>query len=179
MRTPFTTVILAATFVSAALAPALAQNADPAATHAASPSAPAADTSGPVPAKPATLSDDLRPKFVAQTPQDKVASKLVGLSIVNGAGDTIGQVADLVLDEKEQIKAWIVGVGGFLGLGAKYVAIDPSALKVSRGDNDTLKAVIDTTKDQLRAAPEYIYLGKEKPKDAQATTPATTPAAKP
>ena len=104
-----------------------------------------------------------------------VSSKLVGLSIVNGAGDTIGQVADLVLDEKQQIKAWVVGVGGFLGIGAKYVAIDPSALKVSRGDNDSLKAVIDTTKDQLRAAPEYIYLGKDKPKDAQATTPARQP----
>jgi len=179
MRTPFTTVLLAATLVSAAIAPALAQTADPAAPPSTSPARPSNDTSGPVAAKPATLSDDLRPKFVAQTPADMVASKLVGLNIVNGAGDTIGQVADLVLDEKQQIKAWIVGVGGFLGIGAKYVAIDPSALKVGRGDNDTLKAVIDTTKDQLRAAPEYIYLGKEKPKDAQATTPATTPATKP
>jgi sporulation protein YlmC with PRC-barrel domain len=172
MRTSFTTVILAATLMSAALSPALAQTADPAPNNSPSP---ATDGSGPVPAKPATLSDDLRPKFVAQTPQDMVASKLVGLSIVNGAGDTIGQVADLVLDEKQQIKAWIVGVGGFLGLGTKYVAIDPSALKVARGDNDSLKAVIDTTKDQLRAAPEYIYLGKEKPKDAQATAPARQP----
>ncbi|MFC6744960.1 hypothetical protein ACFQFG_08605 [Methylobacterium persicinum] len=64
---------------------------------------------------------------------------------------------------------------GLLGIGAKYVAIDPSALKVTRGDGDTLKATIDTTKDQLRAAPEYIYLGKEKPKDAQATSPARQP----
>ncbi len=175
MRNPFTTVLLAATLVSAAVAPALAQTADPAAPPATSTTAPSTDASGPVAAKPATLSDDLRPKFVAQTPADMVASKLVGLNIVNGAGDTIGQVADLVLDEKQQIKSWVVGVGGFLGIGAKYVAIDPSAIKVSRADNDTLKAVIDTTKDQLRAAPEYIYLGKEKPKDAQSTTPATKP----
>ena len=60
-------------------------------------------------------------------------------------------------------------------VGDKNVAIDPSALKVTRGDGDTLKATIDTTKDQLRAAPEYIYLGKEKPKDAQATSPARQP----
>jgi sporulation protein YlmC with PRC-barrel domain len=170
MRTPFTTILLAATLASAALAPALAQQTD---TQAPS-SAPAAG-GGAMPAKPATLSDDLRPKFVAQTPQDMVSSKLVGLTVTNGAGDSIGQIADLVLDEKQQVKAWIVGVGGFLGIGAKYVAIDPSALKVSRGDNDTLKAMIDTTKDQLRAAPEYIYLGKEKPKDAQSTAPAKQP----
>ncbi len=93
----------------------------------------------------------------------------------NGANETIGQIADLVLDEKQQVKAWIVGVGGFLGIGAKYVAIDPTAIKLGRGDNDTLKATIDTTKDQLRAAPEYIYLGKEKPKDAQASEPARQP----
>lgn len=165
MRILLPTVALAAALVSAALVPAQAQTSD----------SPANSSAGPVPAKPATLSDDLRPKFVAQTPQDMVASKLVGTSVTNGAGDTIGQIADLVLDEKQQVKAWIVGVGGFLGIGAKYVAIDPSALKVSRGDNDTLKATIDTTKDQLRAAPEYIYLGKEKPKDAQATTPARQP----
>jgi sporulation protein YlmC with PRC-barrel domain len=165
MRTPFPTAALAAALISAAIVPALAQTAD----------TPAAGNAGAVPAKPATLSDDLRPKFVAQTPQDMVASKLIGTSVTNGAGDSIGQVADLVLDEKQQVKAWIVGVGGFLGIGAKYVAIDPSAIKVTRGDNDALKATIDTTKDQLRAAPEYIYLGKEKPKDADAAAPATKP----
>lgn len=163
MRNPLPTVALATALVTAAFVPALAQNADSTAPN------------GAVPAKPATLSDDLRPKFVAQAPSDMVSSKLVGLSVTNGANETIGQIADLVLDEKQQVKAWIVGVGGFLGIGAKYVAIDPSALKVARGDNDTLKATIDTTKDQLRAAPEYIYLGKEKPKDAQASQPARQP----
>ncbi|MET0366835.1 MAG: PRC-barrel domain-containing protein [Methylobacterium sp.] len=163
MRNPLATVALATALVTAALVPALAQNAD----------TPAAG--GPVAAKPATLSDDLRPKFVAQAPSDMVSSKLVGLSVTNSANETIGQIADLVLDEKQQVKAWIVGVGGFLGIGAKYVAIDPTAIKVGRGDNDSLKATIDTTKDQLRAAPEYIYLGKEKPKDAQAAEPARQP----
>ncbi len=163
MRNPLPTVALATALFTAALAPALAQDT----TTGTAPSA--------VPAKPATLSDDLRPKFVAQTPADMVSSKLVGTSVTNGANETIGQIADLVLDEKQQVKAWIVGVGGFLGIGAKYVAIDPSAIKVARGDNDSLKATIDTTKDQLRAAPEYIYLGKEKPKDAQATEPARQP----
>ena len=163
MRNPFPTVALAASLAAAGLVPALAQNTD------------TPPAGGPVAAKPATLSDDLRPKFVAQAPSDMVASKLVGLSVTNGANETIGQIADLVLDEKQQVKAWIVGVGGFLGLGAKYVAIDPSAIKVARGDKDALTATIDTTKDQLRAAPEYIYLGKETPKDAQASEPARKP----
>ncbi len=130
--------------------------------------APTPEASAPVPAAPATLADDLRPTFVAQNPSDRVTSKLVGLTIQNGANETIGEIADVVLDDKNTVKSWVVGVGGFLGLGTKYVAIDPSALKITRVDNASLKAVIDTNKDQLRAAPEYIYLGKAKP-DAKAT----------
>ena len=123
-------------------------------------------------AKPATLANELRPTFVRQAPADRVTSKLVGLTIQNGANETIGEIADLVLDETFRVKAWVVGVGGFLGIGTKYVAIDPSALTIARVDDKTLKATIDTTKDQLRAAPEYVYLGKEASgKESTATAP--------
>ncbi|WP_336485921.1 PRC-barrel domain-containing protein [Methylobacterium nigriterrae] len=123
--------------------------------------APAPDAA-PAPAKPATLADDLRPTFVTQSPSDMVASKLIGLTIQNAANETIGEIADVVLDEGAKVKSWVVGVGGFLGIGTKYVAIDPSAMKIVRTDAKTLKATINTDKDQLRAAPEYVYLGKEK-----------------
>lgn len=134
----------------------------------------ATDPSAPKPAAPATLANDLRPTFVAQTPADMVASKLIGLTIQNGAGETIGEIADVVLDEKSTVKSWVVGVGGFLGIGTKYVAIDPSALKLTRADEKTMKASIDTTKDQLRAAPEYVYLGAAKTREAD-KAPAANP----
>lgn len=141
-----------------------------------SPDAQAPAGSAPVQAAPATLANDLRPTFVTQNPSDMVTSKLVGLTIQNGANETIGEIADIVLDEKSTVKAWVVGVGGFLGIGTKYVAIDPSALKLGRVNDTTLKATIDTNKDQLRAAPEYIYLGKAKPgADAKPAEPAKTP----
>nr|WP_246685287.1 MULTISPECIES: PRC-barrel domain-containing protein [unclassified Methylobacterium] len=119
----------------------------------------------PVPGQPATFTNDLRPTFVAQSPDDMVSSKLVGQSIINGANETIGEIADVVIGFDGKVKAWVVGVGGFLGIGTKYVAVDPSALHLQRIDGKALRAVINTDKDQLRAAPEYIYLGKEKPKD--------------
>lgn len=127
-----------------------------ASTNLALAQAPAADTAAPA-TGPATLANDLRPTFVAQNPADMVASKLIGLTIQNGANETIGEIADVVLDEKSTVKAWVVGVGGFLGIGTKYVAIDPSALKLARVDEKTMKASIETTKDQIRAAPEYVY----------------------
>ncbi|ACB26596.1 MULTISPECIES: PRC-barrel domain-containing protein [Methylobacterium] len=167
MRTP----LLASALLLAGLATASAQ------TDGAKPDGGSAAT--PVPGAPATMADNLRPTFVAQTPDDMVASKLIGSSVVNGANETIGQIADFVLDQKGAVKAWIIGVGGFLGIGSKYVAVDPSVLKLDRTDGKTLQARIDTTKDQLRAAPEYVYLGKEPPKGAAPASPAGEPASKP
>jgi hypothetical protein len=120
-----------------------------------------AQTPDAVPAAPATLNDDLKAKFVAQAPADVVASKLIGTGIRNGANDTIGSVADVVFDDKRAIKAYVVSVGGFLGLNAKYVAVAPDTLKLTRKEGGALEAVIETDKDQLRAAPEYVYLGSE------------------
>lgn len=167
MRTP----LLASALLLAGLATASAQ------TDGAKPDGGSAAT--PIPGAPATMADNLRPTFVAQTPDDMVASKLIGSSVVNGANETIGQIADFVLDQKGAVKAWIIGVGGFLGIGSKYVAVDPSVLKLDRTDGKTLQARIDTTKDQLRAAPEYVYLGKEPPKGAAPASPAGEPASKP
>ena len=115
----------------------------------------------PIAAQPATLNDDLRAKFVVQAPEDVVASKLIGLGIRNGANESIGSVADVVFDDKRAVKSYVVSVGGFLGLNAKYVAVAPETLKLSRKDGGALDAVIETDKDQLRAAPEYVYLGSE------------------
>ena len=171
MRTP----LLASALLLAGLATASAQT-DGARSDGAKPDGAAAT---PVPGQPATMADSLRPTFVAQAPDDMVASKLIGSSVVNGANETIGQIADFVLDQKGAVKAWIIGVGGFLGIGSKYVAVDPSVLKLDRTDGKTLQARIDTTKDQLRAAPEYVYLGKEPPKGAAPASPAGEPASKP
>jgi hypothetical protein len=55
------------------------------------------------------------------------------------------------------IKAYIVSVGGFLGMGTRYVAIDPKAVTLTRQDEKTWKATMNANKDQLRAAPEYKY----------------------
>ena len=167
MRIP----LLASALLLAGLATAGAQTASPA-PNAGAPAAPIAG-------QPATMADNLRPTFVAQTPDDMVASKLIGANVTNAANDTIGQIADFVLDQKGSVKAWVIGVGGFLGIGSKYVAVDPSVMKLDRTDDKTLQARIDTTKDQLKAAPEYIYLGKEPPKGAAAAPPAGEPAGKP
>jgi hypothetical protein len=95
--------------------------------------------------------------FVAQQSGDRLASRLIGLNIQNPADETIGEIYDIVQTDGNTIRAYIVSVGGFLGIGTRYVAIDPKAITFNRQDEKNWKAVMNTTKDQLRAAPEYKW----------------------
>jgi hypothetical protein len=90
---------------------------------------------------------------MAQQPGDRLASRLVGLGIQNNGNETIGDIDDIVLTDAGAVKAYIVSVGGFLGMGTKYVAIDPKAVAMTRQDEKTWKATMNATKDQLKAAP--------------------------
>ncbi|HEU4475338.1 MAG TPA: PRC-barrel domain-containing protein [Methyloceanibacter sp.] len=68
----------------------------------------------------------------------------------------IGTVTDILLDPEGRISAVIVGVGGFLGLGQKDVAVPFNALKVAEKNNDRY-LVMNTTKEALESAPGYVY----------------------
>ena len=51
------------------------------------------------------------------------ASKLVGLSVYNDNNESIGAINDLLTEKDGKIKAVVIGVGGFLGVGEHLVAI--------------------------------------------------------
>src|SRR5437763_12917061 len=51
------------------------------------------------------------------------ASKVVGLSVYNNNNESIGSINDLLTDKSGSIKAVVIGVGGFLGVGEHLVAI--------------------------------------------------------
>lgn len=51
----------------------------------------------------------------------------------------------------------VVDVGGFLGLGAKPVALDVSALNFMRDENDKVHATTAMTKDELKSLPEHKH----------------------
>ena len=50
-------------------------------------------------------------------------SKLVGLSVYNSSNESIGSISDLLTDKSGNIKAVVIGVGGFLGVGEHLVAV--------------------------------------------------------
>jgi sporulation protein YlmC with PRC-barrel domain len=57
------------------------------------------------------------------------ASKLVGLSVYNDNNESIGSINDLLTDKSGNIKAAVISVGGFLGMGAHLVAVPFDKIK--------------------------------------------------
>ena len=85
------------------------------------------------------------------------SSKLKGLNVYNQKDESVGEITDLAI-KNHQVDALILSVGGFLGMGEHYVAVSPSSVNV-RYDSKNSKwlASMNTTKDALKAAPEFKY----------------------
>lgn len=69
---------------------------------------------------------------------------------------SIGKIDDVLIDKTGKITALIVGVGGFLGMGEKDVAMPFSAVKGEK-KNDKWYLTSDETKDSLKSAAGYKY----------------------
>jgi sporulation protein YlmC with PRC-barrel domain len=77
-------------------------------------------------------------------------------NVYDASDNTIGEVSDVLLDKDGHVPAVILSVGGFLGLGAKYVSIPFNALHMTE-KNGKRYLVMDTTKEALTSAPGYQY----------------------
>jgi len=77
-------------------------------------------------------------------------------TVYDNRDNKIGDVNDMLLDKNGKIDAVIVGVGGFLGVGEKNVAVPFSSLKVAEKDGSRY-LVLETTKEALQTAPGYVY----------------------
>lgn len=94
----------------------------------------------------------------SQKPDQWLASKFKGTDVVGNDNEKIGDVSDILFDKNGKVEAFIVGVGGFLGIGSKDVAIPPASFQVVAGDkskNEDDKLKLSMTKDQLKQAANF------------------------
>ena len=76
----------------------------------------------------------------------------------------IGDVTDILFDKDGKIEAYVVSVGGFLGMGSKDVAIAPASFDIVPGSNGAAdKLKLSMTKDQLREAQNFQPYEPPKP----------------
>jgi hypothetical protein len=95
--------------------------------------------------------------FTSLPVKDELRSKVVGLDVYNSANQNIGTIKDVAYNGTS-VNGYVIGVGGFLGMGDHYVAVRPSAVKLNYDAKDKKwHASMDANADQLKAAPEYKY----------------------
>ena len=96
-------------------------------------------------------------------------SAIIGAKVHDGAGDTIGKIDDLYLDDNGAIKVVVVTVGGVMGVGGRDVAVKWSDIKVQR-DGKSVLLTTSLSKDALTAMPDYKDQRRQ-PESAAATAP--------
>jgi len=58
------------------------------------------------------------------------ASTIIGRTVINGADEVVGRIEDLIIDPMENVLLAVLSVGGFLGMGAKHVAVPFGGLEI-------------------------------------------------
>ena len=104
---------------------------------------------------------------------DFFASDLIGMRIYNSETevdenmmiadggeqewDDIGEINDIIVSQDGEVTAVILGIGGFLGIGERDVAIDMDSIRIVReeGDSNDRFLVVSTSQEMLEQAPEF------------------------
>lgn len=103
-----------------------------------------------------------------QSPSELSGDWVLGTPVISLDGTSIGSINDIIIDKEEaRVTAAVVSVGGFLGIGAKQIAVDWNKLEINWDANEIR---LDITREEAEAAEEYAYRERQSP-------PAPEPAA--
>jgi hypothetical protein len=80
--------------------------------------------------------------------------EVIGKDVVNVKDEKVGTIADLVMDEEQKLVGVVLSVGGFLGLGDKWVAIPVEQIQFPAPDQPA-RLLVAVTEEQLTNAPDF------------------------
>jgi ribosomal 30S subunit maturation factor RimM len=115
-----------------------------------------ATTTAAQPVQSAQMGDGTYPATVGN--DQFLSEDLIGENVYSGPGtdaESIGSVNDLVMAETGEIRAAVVGVGGFLGIGEKNVGVPFAEMQMTKNEDAEPRIILAATKDQLTSAPEF------------------------
>ena len=140
-----TGVSVAALTVLLGTSVAMAQTSPPAQRPAATPPA-----TTEVPKTPVTG------QILVQDANTVLAKELIGLTVYAPDKAKIGSISDLILSkDAKTVEGFIIGVGGFLGIGEKSVAMKMDRLQISHNGDGSVQLMMDVKKEELTNAPSF------------------------
>jgi len=97
-----------------------------------------------------------REGYQAAQMTELTADKMEGARVYGPKDEDIGEINRLVMDDKGQVKMFVLDVGGFLGIGEHQIAVTPQELNIVRNaQGDDFRVYIDSNKQALQAQPAY------------------------
>jgi sporulation protein YlmC with PRC-barrel domain len=118
----------------------------------------------------APMTTPVEPQTEAATPSDTMdylaqqqsgewlASKLIGTKVESSGGDKLGDINDVIIGKSGDVIGAVIGVGGFLGLGEKNVAIPFENVTTTVKNENESVVVLNVTREELEAAPDFADL---------------------
>src|SRR5262245_62958923 len=80
---------------------------------------------------------------------------ILGREVRSTADENMGRIVDVLVDGEGSARAAIIDFGGFLGVGSRKIPVDWKALHFVPGADKRYSIVLELTRDQVKAAPEY------------------------
>ena len=102
-----------------------------------------------------TVAQDAPPTVATRSFGGPVAGTILGRSVLDSEGTDVGALVDVVVDKDGKPLAGVVDVGGFLGVGARRVAVAWTLLRFVHDSGETV-IHMDLTFSSAAAAPEYL-----------------------
>jgi hypothetical protein len=93
-----------------------------------------------------------------QSPDEKLSDDLIGLPVVaqqDGEEQQVGSVDALLFDADDGIAGVVIQIGGFLGFGAKQVALSYGEVQLQEMEGRPVAAMVGMTREQLENAPDF------------------------
>ena len=108
------------------------------------------------------------------------ALAILGSPVAEPDGKTVGRLVDVLVDDAGVPQAAVIDFGGFMGVGARKIAVHWSVLHFSPA-NPKQPITLNLTADQIKTAPEYINPAQPAPVvvPAQASAPPAAVPARP
>jgi hypothetical protein len=92
---------------------------------------------------------------VQDTAQFLADEEVIGKEVVNVMDEEVGTIADLVMDQDQKLVGVVLSVGGFLGIGDKWVAIPVDQIDFPT-DEQPARLTVAVTEEQLKNAPDFV-----------------------
>lgn len=85
-----------------------------------------------------------------------LVNDLIGSTVYSTSEESVGDINDMIVTVDGSVEGVVIGVGGFLGIGEKKVAVEMGQIDVLPNDDGSVRLVLNATKADLEAAPAFV-----------------------